>query len=74
MTTPAGGETGGGLYLFAVNYDEKLKKAQVTFTVPGLAAGTDVTVVDEDRTIRSGANSFVDAFAPLGVHIYRVGR
>ena len=62
----------GSLYLFAVNYDERLKKATATIAVPGLAAGAAVEVVDEGRTLRSGAGSFADAFEPLAVHIYRI--
>jgi len=61
-----------GLYLFAVNYDERLRQAKATIKVEGLAAGTAVTVVDEGRTLRADAGSFADAFAPLAVHIYRV--
>jgi hypothetical protein len=67
-------EHDGHLSLFAVNYDEMLKATRVTFTVPGLAAGTEVTVVDEGRTLRSANGGFADAFEPLAVHIYRIAR
>jgi len=59
------------LYVFAVNY-ERLVGAKVNFAMEGLPAGKDVTVVDEARTIRSGAGSFTDSFGPLAVHIYRI--
>jgi len=62
----------GNLYLFAVNYDERYTPTEATISVAGLAGGTRVSVVDEDRTIRSGAGSLVDAFEPLAVHIYRI--
>ncbi|MDP6524201.1 MAG: hypothetical protein QGI24_03870 [Kiritimatiellia bacterium] len=63
---------GKDLTVFAVNYDEQLKKSEVKFMVPGLKAGAEVGVVDENRTIRSGAGSFTDSFEPLAVHIYRI--
>ena len=63
-----------GLYLFTVNYDERLKEAKATIKVEGLTAGTEVTVVDEGRTLKADAGSFSDAFAPLAVHIYRIAR
>ena len=43
-------------------------------TIEGLAADTAIGVVDERRTIRSGAASFADTFAPLAVHIYKLPR
>jgi len=67
-----GKENGGELYLFAVNYDEKLKEAKATIKVEGLAAGAEITVVDEGRTIKADAGSFTDLFAPLAVHIYKM--
>ena len=67
-------EHGGELYLFAVNYDEALKPAHAMIHVEGLRAGARVTVVDEERTLEAKDGSFSDAFAPLAVHIYKVGR
>jgi len=61
-----------GLYMFCVNYDERLKKTKARINVENLAAGTDVTVIDERRTIKSMDGFFVDTFEPLDVHIYRV--
>jgi hypothetical protein len=63
-----------GLYLFTVNYDERLKEAKATIKVEGLAAGKEIVVVDENRALKSDAGSFTDPFAPLAVHIYRVAR
>ena len=65
-------QTGGDLYLFAVNYDEGMKQAKATIRVKDLPAGAGVTVVDEDRSIQAGDGSFADTFAPLAVHIYKL--
>jgi len=65
-------EHDGQLYVFAVNYDERLLKANATITVPGLDSGTEVVAIDESRTIRSDAGGFTDSFDPLAVHIYRI--
>ena len=62
----------GGLTVFTVNYDERLKRTEAVVNVPGLRAGTELVVVDENRTIRSHAGGFADTFAPLAVHIYRI--
>jgi len=63
-----------GLYLFAVNYDERLREAKATLKVEGLVAGKEVVVVDEARTLKADAGSFTDSFAPLAAHIYRLAR
>lgn len=60
------------LYVFAVNYDERHVDAKATITVESLPADTEIIVIDEQRSIRSGAGSFADTFAPLAVHFYRV--
>jgi hypothetical protein len=65
-------EHDGKLYVFAVNYDERLLPATATIKVPGLVAGTKVEVVDESRTIPAAAGEFTDTFEPLAVHIYRI--
>jgi hypothetical protein len=62
----------GNLCLFAVNYDERNVPATATIAVPGLAAGAEIEVLDEDRVIRAQAGSFRDNFGPLAVHLYRV--
>jgi len=67
-------EHDGELYLFTVNYDERMKGAKASVRVEGLTAGTVVTVVDEQRTLRASDGFFEDDFAPLAVHIYRLGR
>jgi len=67
-------EHDGKLYVFAVNYDERLVKSKATVGVKDLPAGTQVTVLDEDRTICSKAGSFADEFEPLAVHVYRIDR
>ncbi|MHB8901822.1 MAG: hypothetical protein ACYC6Y_23960 [Thermoguttaceae bacterium] len=67
-------EHDGRLWLFAVNYDERLPRAEVVVSVEGLKAGATVTVVDENRTIPAGDGSFADVFEPLAVHIYQVDK
>ncbi|MBL7221304.1 MAG: hypothetical protein ISS69_14410 [Phycisphaerae bacterium] len=62
----------GGMTIFAVNYDERLKQTKAVVKIDRLPAGTEVAVVDENRTVRSQAGSFTDTFAPLAVHIYRI--
>jgi hypothetical protein len=66
-------QSGTEVYLFAVNYDERARETVGTIQVEGLAAGASVRVVDEGRTLQAQAGAFSDAFAPLGVHIYRLG-
>ena len=63
---------GGELWLFAVNYDERLLRAEAVVSVEGLEAGTTVTAVDEERTIEADTGAFGDIFEPLAVHVYRV--
>lgn len=65
--------TDAGLHVFAVNYDERLKSARVTFRVRGLAAGTRIEVLDEGRELKADEGAFHDAFDPLDVHLYRIG-
>ncbi len=62
----------GAAYVFAVNYDERLKGTDVRFEVPGLADGAAVEVLGEGRTLRLRGGRFTDRFAPLAVHVYRV--
>lgn len=64
---------GTELYLFTVNYDERQKPAHATLKVPGLVGGKKVVVVDENRTLETGAGGLIaDTFNPLEVHIYRM--
>lgn len=65
--------TAAGLYVFAVNYDEHLRGARVTFRVRGLAAGTRIEALDEGRELRADDGAFTDTFEPLDVHLYRIG-
>lgn len=62
----------GRLYVFAVNYDQRMIKTDAQITIEGLGPGTQVEVVDEARTIRSDAGSLTDTFGPLAVHVYRI--
>ena len=39
--------------------------------MPGLAAGTALEVVGEDRELAADEGSFTDSFGELQVHIYR---
>jgi hypothetical protein len=45
---------------------------EVSFEVPGLVAGSDVSVHDEDRALRPVGEKFTDSFDPLAVHIYDI--
>ena len=63
---------GGHLYVFAVNYDERLKSSRAIVNVHSLKAGAKVEVIDEDRTLTAADGFFTDAFDPLAVHIYRL--
>ena len=67
-------QSGADTYLFAVNFDPRLKRTEATLKLPGLRAGSPVEVVDENRTISAQDGDFNDTFAPLAVHVYRVGR
>lgn len=60
------------LYLFAVDDDERSRKTDATVEIEDLPAGSEVTVIDEGRVIRSDAGSFRDTFEPLAVHLYRL--
>ncbi len=61
-----------GLYLFAINFDPSESAGTATIRVEGLAAGTEIEVVDEERTLIADDEGFTDEFAPLAVHIYRI--
>ncbi|MFW6114602.1 MAG: hypothetical protein ACOC7K_02580, partial [bacterium] len=62
----------GELWVFAVNYDEKPRRTQAVISVEELAAEQAITVIDEERTIRSESGGFRDVFEPLDVHLYRL--
>ncbi len=75
----------GDLYIFAQNTDLGPEAEQAgqfdpispregvaRIRVEGLEAGTEIEVVDEDRTITAGDGEFRDGFDPLGERIYRI--
>ncbi|GMV80265.1 MAG: hypothetical protein AMXMBFR7_14490 [Planctomycetota bacterium] len=76
-------EHDGWVYLFANNLDMQdlgarkddvkatYRGGSATLSVDGLTAGTEIEVVDENRSIQAQAGSFRDDFKPLEVHIYR---
>jgi hypothetical protein len=72
-------------YIFAQNIDlgpgtEKIKRydpiipvgGKAAFTMKGLKAGTQIEVVDENRTITAEKDKFTDDFASLAEHIYKI--
>jgi hypothetical protein len=78
-------EYDGYIYIFALNTDlgpgsENAKRydpiipvgGEATFKVKGLKAGTEIVVIDEDRTIKAANGKFMDNFASLAEHIYRI--
>ncbi len=77
----------GAIYIFAQNIDlgpgaERREQfapisprpARATFTIPGLAAGSKIEVVDEHRTIEADAGQFSDEFPSLRKRVYRIDR
>ena len=67
-------DSDGAVWIFAQNIDAKDRGATATFGVEGLAAGTVIEVVDENRTIKAGDGEFSDAFDALAEHIYRIAQ
>jgi len=59
------------LYIFAQNTDLG-RQGTAAITVEGLGAGTEIHVVDENRTITAEQGRFADSFGSLAEHIYRV--
>jgi len=66
----------GAAWVFAQSLDPGLAGAgapgEATLRVPGLKAGDKVEVIDENRTLTAQDGQFVDDFAPLAVHVYRL--
>ena len=71
----------GHLYIFAQNITMPPKSAaaitdypaaEATILVDGLRAGTMIEVLDEDRALGADEGGFVDSFAGLAEHIYRI--
>jgi hypothetical protein len=65
-------ERRGSVYVIAQNSDMDRRAGRATVRVEGLARGTAVEVVGEDRTVTAQEGAFSDDFAPLAEHVYRV--
>jgi hypothetical protein len=66
-------ESGGCVYVFANNLDMARQAGTATIRISGLVQGSTIEVVDEARQITADKDTFIDQFAPLAVHIYRLG-
>ena len=60
---------GGAAYLFAVNSAADSVTARFA-----LKAGCKVEVLYENRSVKVSGEGLTDAFAPFGVHVYRITR
>jgi hypothetical protein len=60
----------GAVYILAANPTASL--VQGTFQSPGLQAGTQITVMFENRTITAQAGGFTDTFSGVSRHVYVV--
>jgi uncharacterized protein (TIGR03437 family) len=60
----------GTVYILAANPTAKLVQGQ--FAVRGLAAGDQISVLFENRSIRASAGGFSDAFAGVSRHVYAI--
>jgi hypothetical protein len=60
----------GATYIFAVAMRGKETKA--VFQLQGVPAGTEIEVIDEDRTLLIEDGKFSDTFSAWGVHLYKV--
>ncbi len=63
---------GTRLTVIALNMDGKYRGGAGTIQLPGLKAGTQITVYGEDRVITAEDSQWKDDFAPLAVHIYQL--
>lgn len=63
---------GDTLTVVAVNMDGQGLGGTATLTLPGLKAGTEISVVGENRVIKAGDGEWKDTFAPLAVHVYQL--
>jgi len=73
MTAPAGigamaRALKGSVYIIAAN--PKTESVRGRFRVPGLAAGTQVSVLFENRTIAAESGEFTDSFPGISRHTY----
>jgi hypothetical protein len=66
--TAMGRQSQGTTYILAVN--PKAKPVTGSFSVPGLAAGTTVTVQFENRSITASDGGFSDTFSGITRHVY----
>jgi hypothetical protein len=66
--TAIGRQSQGTTYILAVN--PKAKSVTGSFSIPGLAAGTTVTVQFENRTITASSGGFNDTFGGIARHVY----
>jgi len=62
----------GAAYIFAAAMREG--KTNATFQVDGLAAGTVIEVIGEDRTVTASKGQFADDFGGYDVHLYKMAR
>lgn len=75
VTPPAGITTmsrfsNGAAYIMAVNPNPQAVEGK--FSVQGMAAGQQVPVMFENRTLTAGAGGFTDSFAGVGRHVYSI--
>jgi hypothetical protein len=60
----------GKMTVIAINMDGKYQGGAGTIKCPGLKEGTEITVLGENRTLKSAAGEWKDDFSPLAVHLY----
>jgi len=60
--------------VIALNIDGKYRSGAGTIALPGLKAGTEITVYGEKRTIKADDGKWKDDFGPLAVHIYQLNQ
>ncbi len=60
----------GAIYLFAIGMRDGDTTA--TFHIPAPLSSTQLTVLNENRTIEVRQGTFQDSFTPYQVHIYRI--
>ena len=65
---------GTRMTVIALNIDGKYKTGSGTIVMPGLKAGTEITIYGENRTIKADDGKWKDDFGPLAVHIYQLGQ
>ncbi len=63
---------GTQMTVIALNMDGKYRGGSGTIKLPGLKAGSEITVYGENRTIKADDGQWKDDFSPLAVHIYQL--